>query len=66
MANTICIHVRTYVRTVYYVGLFCMHVGLLTSMAEFWGKVASTFSDDEFVIGYEIINEPWAGTYMNN
>jgi len=31
-------------------------------MAEFWGKVASTFSDNEFVIGYEIINEPWAGT----
>ena len=38
-----------------------MYVGLLISMAEFWGKVASTFSDDEFVIGYEIINEPWAG-----
>ncbi|XP_065883588.1 endoglycoceramidase-like isoform X2 [Dysidea avara] len=35
--------------------------GLLTSMAEFWGKVASTFSDNKFVLGYEIINEPWAG-----
>lgn len=41
-------------------------VGLLTSMAEFWGKVASTFSDNEFVIGYEIINEPWAGMNVSS
>lgn len=27
----------------------------------FWMKVADTFKDNQYVIGYEIINEPWAG-----
>merc|ERR1719312_386381 len=35
--------------------------GLLDKFAEFWGKVAETFADNEDVIGYEIMNEPWCG-----
>lgn len=30
-------------------------------MAEFWGKVANEFKDYSNILGYEIINEPWAG-----
>lgn len=29
--------------------------------ATFWGKVAQEFSDNEYILGYELINEPWAG-----
>lgn len=39
-----------------------MHVtGPLTSWANFWGKVAQEFVDNEYILGYELINEPWAG-----
>lgn len=27
----------------------------------FWGKVAQKFSDSPYVLGYELLNEPWAG-----
>ena len=40
-----------------------MHTGLLDSFAAFWGKVAQEFSTSSSVIGYEIINEPWAGWF---
>ena len=29
--------------------------------AKFWGKVAEHFSDNPYVLGYELLNEPWAG-----
>lgn len=29
--------------------------------AGFWGTVAQYFADNDFVLGYEILNEPWAG-----
>ena len=35
--------------------------GLTDKMAEFWGRVAQEFADNEYVLGYEVINEPWAG-----
>ena len=35
--------------------------GLLHSWADFWAKTASGFKDFPNVIGYELINEPWAG-----
>ena len=35
--------------------------GLLDSLAQFWKKTASEFSDVTSVIGYELINEPWMG-----
>lgn len=31
------------------------------SWANFWGKVAQVFADNEYILGYELINEPWAG-----
>lgn len=35
--------------------------GLLDSWAAFWAKTASGFKNFSYVIGYELINEPWAG-----
>ena len=35
--------------------------GLLDNLAAFWGKVAQEFVGNPYVLGYEIINEPWAG-----
>eukprot|EP01101_Sappina_pedata_P006105 TRINITY_DN2952_c0_g1_i2.p1 TRINITY_DN2952_c0_g1~~TRINITY_DN2952_c0_g1_i2.p1 ORF type:complete len:493 (-),score=126.54 TRINITY_DN2952_c0_g1_i2:52-1530(-) len=35
--------------------------GLADSWANFWGKVAQTFVAYENVLGYELMNEPWAG-----
>lgn len=35
--------------------------GLLDSWAAFWEKTASAFKNFPNVIGYELINEPWAG-----
>ena len=32
----------------------------------FWKKVASTFKDMTSVLGYELINEPWAGNVWKN
>lgn len=40
--------------------------GIADSFAAFWGKVASHFKDNNGVIGYELLNEPWPGdTYKD-
>ncbi|CAI8015649.1 Endoglycoceramidase [Geodia barretti] len=44
-----------------YQNLYNNSNGLLTSWANFWGKVAQVFADNEYILGYELINEPWAG-----
>ena len=50
----------------------CMHVdellfaGLSDSFAAFWAKVAQEFQTNPYVIGYEILNEPWAGRHQRN
>ena len=40
--------------------------GLLDSWAAFWAKTASGFKNFSNVIGYELINEPWAGDIYAN
>jgi len=35
--------------------------GLLSAWADFWTYLAQEFKDNDFVLGYELINEPWAG-----
>ena len=35
--------------------------GLLDAWADFWRKTAAGFRDEKSVIGYELINEPFAG-----
>ncbi|GMH55275.1 hypothetical protein TrRE_jg4641 [Triparma retinervis] len=41
--------------------LYENHFGLLDSFVDFWKLTISLFKDREYVLGYEIINEPWAG-----
>ena len=41
--------------------LYDNHNGLRDKFAAFWGEVARQFSDNENIIGYELLNEPWAG-----
>lgn len=35
--------------------------GAVGHMSRFWAKVATTFKNQSSVLGYELINEPWAG-----
>ena len=47
---------------VYYVLCYILlSKGLLDSMGEFWSVVADYFKEDDNILGYELINEPWAG-----
>lgn len=41
--------------------LYDNYANALDSMAKFWAKVASIFKDSSNILGYELINEPWAG-----
>ncbi|KAI9206222.1 glycoside hydrolase superfamily [Polychytrium aggregatum] len=49
-----------------YQNLYDDEDGLATSMARFWAKVASEFKDYDNVVGYDLINEPWAGDVFKN
>jgi endoglycosylceramidase len=42
-------------------GFQLLYTDLSTKFADFWRLVASRFKDSKNIIGYEIINEPWAG-----
>lgn len=35
--------------------------GLLDKFGKYWKKVAEAFKDSPYVIGYELMNEPWPG-----
>ncbi len=36
------------------------------SFALFWRTVANMFKNEDYVIGYELMNEPWAGDVLGN
>ena len=40
--------------------------GIRDSCADFWALVAETFADNPYIIGYDIINEPWAGELFSS
>lgn len=40
--------------------------GLRDKFANFWGEVAKIFKDEENIIGYELLNEPWCGNIYEN
>lgn len=40
--------------------------GLLDSWSSFWARTAQQFVDNPYVLGYELINEPWAGYWYDN
>jgi len=43
-----------------FAALYADEDGLLTKMMAFWSVVAERFAANENVIGYDILNEPWA------
>ena len=38
----------------------------LTRFGDFWEKIALRFKDNPFVLGYELLNEPWLGDIYKN
>jgi endoglycosylceramidase len=46
--------------------LYTNRHGLLDKFEQYWVQVAKTFVDNKYVIGYEIINEPFAGSPWKN
>lgn len=40
--------------------------GPLAAWAGFWTHLAQEFRDNEAVLGYELINEPWAGDIFSH
>ena len=40
--------------------------GLRAEFAKYWGEVAKTFASSKHVIGYELMNEPFAGNVYGN
>ena len=40
--------------------------GVQDSFGEFWRRVANRFKSNEYVVGYELINEPFAGNVLEN
>lgn len=40
--------------------------GLRDKFVEYWRKVAKAFKDNPYVIGYELLNEPWPGNMYKN
>merc|ERR1719317_916283 len=41
--------------------LYDNYEGILDKFAQFWGTVATRFAESDFILGYEIMNEPWCG-----
>lgn len=46
--------------------LYDNYNGLRDKFANFWGHIAEQFKDNDNIIGYELINEPWAGNIFQN
>ena len=40
--------------------------GLRDALGRYWQKIAKQFNGREHVLGYELINEPWAGNHISN
>ena len=47
-----------------YQNLYINENGIRDSCASFWARVAESFADNPYIIGYDIINEPWAGNVL--
>jgi len=54
-------YLMTFAASSAYQRLYDNYDGIQDSFVAYWKEVASTFSTFDSVIGYELINEPWAG-----
>ncbi|KAJ3014180.1 hypothetical protein HKX48_005305 [Thoreauomyces humboldtii] len=46
--------------------LYANRDGTLDAFAAFWNRVVSEFKEEDNVIGYEIMNEPWVGNHWTD
>ena len=53
----------THLHFMHYLALFLFFFlqSPIAAWAAFWTRLATEFKDNEYVLGYELINEPWAG-----
>ena len=51
----------TYEAGVVYQNFYNNHAGAIDKLAKVWEFIAKEFKDEDNVIGYNILNEPWAG-----
>ena len=61
-----CTQAHTYTHIYLYITrlkqpFFSTRYNLRDKFVRFWGKVATEFSASKYMLGYELINEPWAG-----
>jgi len=46
--------------------LYDNHNGIMDRFIAYWEVVTAAFKDSPYVIGYELINEPWPGNFFAN
>jgi endoglycosylceramidase len=46
--------------------LYDNHNGLRDKFVNFWGHVSQRFSNNPYIFGYELLNEPWCGNIYEN
>jgi len=49
-----------------FAALYANENGLLDKMFAFWTEVSARFAANPYVIGYDILNEPWAANMYHN
>ena len=42
------------------------HNGVSDALGDLWKVVAHVWADSEWLLGYELMNEPWAGDHLGN
>jgi endoglycosylceramidase len=57
---------QTYANNHIFEELYNINGTILSSWGKFWGKIANEFQNDPSILGYELINEPWAGDVYKN
>ena len=56
-----CINFVLYNYDLYRQSLYDNEQQIQDHFAQFWAQVAQRFKDNPYVLGYELLNEPWAG-----
>jgi endoglycosylceramidase len=49
-----------------YQSIYDNYKDLQTSFINYWVKIATSVANNPYVLGYELINEPWAGDVISD